>query len=139
MNSKPVGLELKMSDFNIPDVVPKLRVKPQHGTVLNTNNFALIWILVAFKGTLNTVCLFWGVGPLRARDKCSKELKYLIFVELLSTFLGTIDKQKQAQHTQSVTGWIPDNVVNYMISLKKILLVRRTNQLQTKKSAHNCN
>lgn len=82
--SKAVGQELKMSDFNISDVVPKLRVKLQDSTVLNKNNFALIWILLKFKGNVNTVSLFWGVGPLGAREDGSEELKYLIFVELLS-------------------------------------------------------
>lgn len=58
-----------MSDVNISDVVPNLRVKLQHSTVLNTNNFALIWILVPFKGNINTVSLFYGVGPQGAREK----------------------------------------------------------------------
>lgn len=42
--SKGMGQKLEMSDLNISDVVPRLRVKLQHSTVLNTNMFALIWI-----------------------------------------------------------------------------------------------
>ena len=52
--SKAMGQELEMSDLNISDVVPKLRVKLQHSSVVNTNNFALIWILVSFKGNINS-------------------------------------------------------------------------------------
>lgn len=74
--SKAVGQELEMSDLNISDVVPRLRVKPAHSTPLNANNFALIWILVAFKGNINAVSLFCGVGPLRVRgEELPEQLK----------------------------------------------------------------
>lgn len=49
------------TDLNISDVVPKLRVKLQHSTVLNTNNVVLIWIFVVFKGNINTASLFCGI------------------------------------------------------------------------------
>lgn len=39
---KAVGQGLEMSDLNISDVVPNLRVKLRHSEVLNTNNFTLI-------------------------------------------------------------------------------------------------
>ena len=39
--SKAMGQELEMSDLNISDVVPKLRVKLKRSTVVNTNNFRL--------------------------------------------------------------------------------------------------
>lgn len=76
-----------MSDLNISDVVPKLRVKPAHSTPLNANNFALIWILVAFKGNINAVSLFCGVGPLRVRGE-----------ELPEQLKDGIQKKKKKSH-----------------------------------------
>lgn len=93
---KPVGLELKMNDFNIPGVVPKLRVQPQHGTVVNTNYFALTWILVAFKGSLSTECVCvlgcWAT-----------ESKGQMFKGAAITFFFYVDKQKRVEHTLSIT------------------------------------
>lgn len=94
-----------MSDLNISDVVPKLRVKLQHSTILNTNNFALIWILVPFKGNINMVSLFCGVGPQRAREKLLNlefgKASTPYFWELpMKTFLH--QGLKQAQHTLSI-------------------------------------
>lgn len=106
-----------MSDLNISDVLPKLRVKLQHGTALNTNNFALIWILVAFKGNINTMNLLCDVGPLRAKGgELPQQLIDYIWKSLHVSFLRADDEnfstqktiKSNAQHTQSAAELMSD-------------------------------
>lgn len=95
--SKAMGQEREMSDLNISDVVPNLGVKLQHSTVLNTNNFALIWILVTFKGKhqhSESVLWCWATESWRRttfiaakRLKWEKAARWEFLVKLFFFFL----------------------------------------------------